>query len=57
MLAAPAHCADTPRTPDMPDMSDMSDMSDMPDTRGTPAHDASPRPEHKPHGKMLHPVV
>ncbi|GAA5238905.1 YfcC family protein [Burkholderia mallei] len=48
MLAAPAHCADTPRTPDMPD---------MPDTRGTPAHDASPRPEHKPHGKMLHPVV
>ncbi|RKO08436.1 YfcC family protein [Burkholderia mallei] len=29
----------------------------MPDTRGTPAHDASPRPEHKPHGKMLHPVV
>ncbi|EIF60947.1 C4-dicarboxylate anaerobic carrier family protein, partial [Burkholderia pseudomallei 1258a] len=20
MLAAPAHCADTPRTPDMPDM-------------------------------------
>ncbi|KGX74727.1 c4-dicarboxylate anaerobic carrier family protein [Burkholderia pseudomallei MSHR435] len=54
MLAATAHCADTPRTPDMPDM---SDMSDMPDTRGTPAHDASPRPEHKPHGKMLHPVV
>ncbi|ABO03477.1 C4-dicarboxylate anaerobic carrier family protein [Burkholderia mallei NCTC 10247] len=51
MLAAPAHCADTPRTPDMPD------MPDMPDTRGTPAHDASPRPEHKPHGKMLHPVV
>lgn len=48
MLAAPAHCADTPRTPDMPD---------MPDTRGTPAHDAPPRPEHKPHGKMLHPVV
>ncbi len=51
MLAAPTHCADTPRTPDMPD------MPDMPDTRGTPAHDASPRPEHKPHGKMLHPVV
>ncbi|CAM8770517.1 C4-dicarboxylate anaerobic carrier family protein [Burkholderia pseudomallei] len=57
MLAAPAHCADTPRTPDMPDMPDMPDTPDTPGTPGTPAHDASPRPEHKPHGKMLHPVV
>ncbi len=45
MLASSTPPAETPQA------------SDMPDTRDTPAHDASPRPGHKPHGKMLHPVV